>query len=79
MFANTICIKIATFSGLTMVSNLAIDYSTGNLYYTAEGPTKFESYIGVVHRTTFAHKTLISNIFKPNDIALYSSKGCVQI
>nr|XP_034309187.1 low-density lipoprotein receptor-related protein 5-like isoform X3 [Crassostrea gigas] len=61
--------------GLTMVSNLAIDYSTGNLYYTAEGPTKYESYIGVVHRTTFAHKTLISNIFKPNDIALYPSKG----
>lgn len=62
MFANTICIKIATFSGLTMVSNLAIDYSTGNLYYTAEGPTKYESYIGVVHRTTFAHKTDIKHL-----------------
>uniref|UniRef100_K1R2S0 Uncharacterized protein n=1 Tax=Magallana gigas TaxID=29159 RepID=K1R2S0_MAGGI len=62
-------------SGFAYADRLAIDYSTGNLYYTAVGPTTSQSYIGVVHRSTSLHKTLIYNLHSPRDIALYPSKG----
>ncbi|XP_065930463.1 low-density lipoprotein receptor-related protein 4 isoform X3 [Magallana gigas] len=64
-------------TGSSYADRLAIDYSTGNLYYTAVGPTTSQSYIGVVHRSTSLHKTLIYNLHSPKDIALYSSKGYV--
>eukprot|EP00105_Crassostrea_gigas_P037659 XP_019921807.1 PREDICTED: low-density lipoprotein receptor-related protein 4-like isoform X2 [Crassostrea gigas] len=62
-------------TGFAYADRLAIDYSTGNLYYTAVGPTTSQSYIGVVHRSTSLHKTLIYNLHSPRDIALYPSKG----
>lgn len=62
-------------TGLAFAEDLAIDYSTGNLYYTAEGPTTFQSYIGVVQRSTSFHKTLINYLYKPRGIALHSAKG----
>lgn len=60
------------YSGSAYADRLAIDYSTGNLYFTAIGQ---KSYIGVVHRITKHHKTLIGNLSTPRDIALYPSKG----
>lgn len=62
-------------TGFSYALCLAIDYSTGNLYYTAAGETKYQNYIGVIHRATSIHKTLITNLVSPRDIALYSSKG----
>lgn len=61
--------------GFAYAASLDIDYSTGNLYYTAVGPTASQSYIGVVHRATVIHKTLLNNKDSPNDITLCSSKG----
>lgn len=66
---------INQYSGFAYAASLAIDYSTGNLYYTAVGPTASQSYIGVVHRATGIHKTLINNLREPRDIALFSLKG----
>ncbi|XP_061184427.1 low-density lipoprotein receptor-related protein 4-like [Saccostrea echinata] len=54
---------------------MAIDYSTGNIYYTAVGSTSSQSYIGVIHRTTFQHKTLLSDLHSPREIVVYPSKG----
>ncbi|XP_065930460.1 uncharacterized protein [Magallana gigas] len=62
-------------TGFAYADRLAIDYSTGNLYYTAVGPTTSQSYIGVVHRATSLHKTLISDLHSPRDITLHPSKG----
>lgn len=62
-------------TGLAYADRLAIDHSTGNLYYTAVGPTTFQSYIGVVQRSTSLHKTLIYYLYKPRGIALHSAKG----
>lgn len=61
--------------GFAYAASLDIDYSTGNLYYTAVGPTASQSYIGVVHRTTAIHKTLLNNMGIPHDITLCPSKG----
>lgn len=62
-------------TGFAYASRLAIDYSTGNVYYTAVGSSAPQSYIGVVHRSKLLHKTLINNLHSPRDIALYPSKG----
>lgn len=63
------------FLGFSHADRLAIDYSTGNLFYTAVGPSTSQSYIGVVHRSTSVHKKLIYDLHSPRDIALYPSKG----
>uniref|UniRef100_A0A8W8MRC5 EGF-like domain-containing protein n=1 Tax=Magallana gigas TaxID=29159 RepID=A0A8W8MRC5_MAGGI len=62
-------------TGFAYANSLAIDYSTLNLYYIAIGPTIIQSIVGVVHRSKLVHKTLINNLHKPRDIALYPSKG----
>ncbi|XP_065929618.1 low-density lipoprotein receptor-related protein 6-like [Magallana gigas] len=69
--------KLLYAPGFSYALCLAIDYSTGNLYYTAVGDTTYERYIGVVHRATLIHKTLLNNLDQPRDIALYSSKGYI--
>lgn len=61
--------------GFVHADRLAIDYSTGNLYYTAVGKENIQGYIGAVHRKTHLHKTLINDLQSPRDIALYPSKG----
>lgn len=63
------------FLGFAYAASIAIDYSTGNLYYTAVGLTASQSYIGVIHRATTMHKTLFNNLDTPKDIALCSSQG----
>ncbi|XP_062587955.1 low-density lipoprotein receptor-related protein 4-like [Saccostrea cucullata] len=62
-------------SGFAQISRMAIDYSTGNIYYTARGSTTNENHIGVVKRFSSIHKTLHSNILTPRGIVLYPSKG----
>ena len=64
--------------GLDFHCELAIDYSTGNLYYTAVASTS-RSYIGSVHRNTSLHKTLLSTLETPLVIVLYPSKGFFQL
>eukprot|EP00105_Crassostrea_gigas_P046569 XP_019930717.1 PREDICTED: low-density lipoprotein receptor-related protein 6-like [Crassostrea gigas] len=61
--------------GFAYAASIAIDYSTGNLYYSAVGLTASQSYIGVLHRATTMHKTLFNNLDVPKDIALCSSQG----
>ena len=61
-----------SFSGSAHVNRLAIDYSTGNLYYTAEG---HQSFIGAIHRSLMLHKTVLSNLLSPTEIILCPSKG----
>nr|XP_022325448.1 low-density lipoprotein receptor-related protein 4-like [Crassostrea virginica] len=59
-------------TGSAHVNRLAIDYSTGNLYYTAEG---HQSFIGAIHRNLMLHKTVLSNLLSPTEIILCPSKG----
>ena len=57
---------------------MAIDYSTGNLYYTGVASETFGNsgnYIGSVHRNASLHKTLLSTPQIPMFICLYPSKG----
>ncbi|XP_056013215.1 low-density lipoprotein receptor-related protein 2-like [Ostrea edulis] len=54
---------------------IAIDYSTGNIYYTADSMYPNQGYVGVVHRINLLHKTLFSNLYHPRDIVVYPSKG----
>nr|XP_022325441.1 low-density lipoprotein receptor-related protein 6-like isoform X3 [Crassostrea virginica] len=56
-------------TGSAHVNRLAIDYSTGNLYYTAEG------FIGTIHRSLMLHKTVLSNLLFPTEIILCPSQG----
>ncbi|XP_061191591.1 low-density lipoprotein receptor-related protein 6-like [Saccostrea echinata] len=62
-------------TGYAHAERLTIDYSTGNIYFSAVASISSQSYIGVVHRKSFLHKTLLSNLHRPKDIVLYPSKG----
>nr|XP_022322606.1 low-density lipoprotein receptor-related protein 4-like [Crassostrea virginica] len=62
-------------TGFAYADRFAIDYSTGNLYYTAKGSNLSRDYIGVVHRSLLLHKVLLSNLNSPMEIVLYPSKG----
>ncbi|XP_061184425.1 low-density lipoprotein receptor-related protein 2-like [Saccostrea echinata] len=62
-------------TGFAFAERLTIDYSTGNIYYSAVASIPSQSYIGVVHRQSFLHKTLLSNLHRPKDIVLYPSRG----
>ncbi|XP_061184437.1 low-density lipoprotein receptor-related protein 4-like [Saccostrea echinata] len=62
-------------TGFAYADRMAIDYSTGNIYYTAVGSTTSQSYIGVVKRFNLVHKTLLSNLHSPREIVVYPSKG----
>ncbi|XP_078326898.1 low-density lipoprotein receptor-related protein 6-like isoform X2 [Crassostrea virginica] len=61
--------------GVAHADRLAIDYSTGNLYYTAVGETASQSFIGAIHRSLLLHKTILTNLLYPREIVLYPSKG----
>nr|XP_022323823.1 low-density lipoprotein receptor-related protein 4-like isoform X2 [Crassostrea virginica] len=61
--------------GVAFASRLAIDYSTGNLYFTAVATTESQSFIGAIHRSLLLHKTVLSNLLSPREIVLYPSKG----
>lgn len=58
---------------------MAIDYSTGNIYYSAdETPSQSSStdgYIGVINPTDNSHIYLLGKLRSPDDIALHPSKG----
>nr|XP_022326452.1 low-density lipoprotein receptor-related protein 4-like isoform X2 [Crassostrea virginica] len=62
-------------TGFAYAYKLAIDYSTGNLYYTAVTSETSENYIGSVHKNASLHKTLLSTLQTPGAIVLYPSKG----
>ncbi|XP_062570264.1 prolow-density lipoprotein receptor-related protein 1-like [Saccostrea cucullata] len=62
-------------TGFAHADRLTIDYSTGNIYYTAVGSSQSQSYIGVIHRRSLLHKTLLTNLHSPREIAVYPSKG----
>ena len=66
---------IFSILGSAYVVDLVIDYSTGNLYYTAEAPETSGNYIGSWHRKASLRKTLLSILQKPRAIVLYPSKG----
>ncbi|XP_062594617.1 low-density lipoprotein receptor-related protein 4-like, partial [Saccostrea cucullata] len=63
------------FTGHDYADRLTIDYSTGNIYYSAVAPIPNQSFIGVVNKKSFGSKTLLSNLHRPKDIVLYPSKG----
>ncbi|KAL3890979.1 hypothetical protein ACJMK2_003245 [Sinanodonta woodiana] len=56
---------------------LAVDYSTGNIYYTAASGQYYfttESYIGIVSPDGM-HRVLITGLDDPHGLVLYPSKG----
>ncbi|KAK3591058.1 hypothetical protein CHS0354_026072 [Potamilus streckersoni] len=59
-------------------NRFAVDYSTGNIYYTAvnylEYFMKFKSYIGV-QLPNGKHRVLVTGLSYPQGIVLYPSKG----
>ena len=67
--------QICSILGFAFASNLAIDYSTGNLYYTAVAEETSQNYIGSWHRKASLRKTLLSILQTPRAILLYPSKG----
>ncbi|XP_061184431.1 low-density lipoprotein receptor-related protein 6-like [Saccostrea echinata] len=62
-------------TGFTYADRLTIDYSTGNIYFTAVGSSQTQSYIGVIHRKSLLQKTLLTNLQSPREIVVYPSKG----
>lgn len=66
------------YEGFYFAERMAVDASTGHLYFTALSTLSNSSYIGVIHRTLRVHRTLIPNLQTPRAIALYPSKGCVH-
>ncbi|XP_062572013.1 low-density lipoprotein receptor-related protein 6-like isoform X2 [Saccostrea cucullata] len=62
-----------------IVYSLAVDHSTGNIYYTGYPYTWTIAYsrIGVVHYKSHRHKTILNRIDKAYSLALHPAKGYV--
>lgn len=62
--------------GFQYSESVAIDFSTGNIYFAAVAfHSKGPDSIRVLNQETLEQKTLITSIYEPRSIALYSSKG----
>ncbi|XP_069121912.1 low-density lipoprotein receptor-related protein 4-like [Argopecten irradians] len=61
----------------SFVNSLAMDYSTGNLYFTVSGDatTTSPGSVGVLRPSTRLARTLVNNLNYINGLALYPSKG----
>nr|XP_034302441.1 low-density lipoprotein receptor-related protein 4 isoform X2 [Crassostrea gigas] len=60
-----------------IVASIAVDYSTGNIYYTGLPYSYYIQYsmIGVIHYNSHQHKTLMDNIQYAYSVALHPPKG----
>ncbi|KAK3600734.1 hypothetical protein CHS0354_017022 [Potamilus streckersoni] len=59
------------------LSRLAVDYSTGNIYYTAMDVTSYsglKNYVGVLSPNE-KHRTLVTGLIYPKGLVVYPSKG----
>ena len=63
------------FLGFEHADRIAIDHSTGNVYYSAIENIESKGYIRVVHKTAYLHKTVLFHLVYPRDIVLHPSKG----
>ncbi|XP_056013099.1 low-density lipoprotein receptor-related protein 2-like [Ostrea edulis] len=54
---------------------IAMDYTTGHIYFTAVANDIYESYVGVLHPHRTVHKKLISQLGTPRAIAVHPSAG----
>ncbi|XP_061191588.1 low-density lipoprotein receptor-related protein 6-like [Saccostrea echinata] len=66
---------LTTVTGFAYAERMAVDQSTGNIYFTAISSQPNSSYVGVLHRTQLVHKILIHDLQNPRAIVLYSAKG----
>ncbi|KAK3087954.1 hypothetical protein FSP39_012741 [Pinctada imbricata] len=62
-------------SGMIYPDRIAIDFSTGNLYFTAVSAITMGSYVGVIIPETGEHRQLVTGLFTPRAIALVPDKG----
>ncbi|XP_078326911.1 low-density lipoprotein receptor-related protein 2-like isoform X1 [Crassostrea virginica] len=62
-------------TGFEHADRIAIDHSTGNVYYSAIENIESKGYIRVVHKTAYLHKTVLFHLVYPRDIVLHPSKG----
>nr|XP_022323721.1 low-density lipoprotein receptor-related protein 1B-like [Crassostrea virginica] len=54
---------------------IAMDYTTGHIYFTAVANDAFQSYVGVLHPQRSVYKKLISQLGTPRAIAVHPSAG----
>ena len=65
------------FKGFSDAYDLAIDFSTGNIFFSAVGKEILSSYIGVVHSSSIFYKEVVYLINPPREITVHPSKGYV--
>ncbi|KAK3581660.1 hypothetical protein CHS0354_028859 [Potamilus streckersoni] len=65
-----------TDDGISVLSEFAVDYSTGNIYYIVVKSLSsvYESYIGALSPEG-KHRFLVTNLEFPTELVLYPSKG----
>lgn len=69
------CLLAISVIGFEHADRIAIDHSSGNVYYSAIESKESKGYIRVVHKTASLHKTVLPHLVHPRDIVLHPSKG----
>lgn len=57
---------------------IAMDFTTGHIYFTAVASELYESYVGILHPQKSVHKKLITQLGTPRAIAVHPSAGYVK-
>lgn len=66
------------FVGSVYPDRIAMDFTTGHIYFTAVASELYESYVGILHPQKSVHKKLITQLGTPRAIAVHPSAGYVQ-
>lgn len=61
------------------VMRLAVDYETGNVFYTGNNEAHLIGYIGVVNEKLGLHQVLVQGLKSPADIVLSLTRGYVNV
>ncbi|XP_062572883.1 low-density lipoprotein receptor-related protein 1B-like [Saccostrea cucullata] len=62
-------------SGYVYLDRIAMDFTTGHIYFTAVASDIYQSYVGVLHPQRMVHRKLISQLGTPRAIAVHPSSG----
>lgn len=66
------------FVGSVYPDRIAMDFTTGHVYFTAVASELYESYVGILHPQKSVHKKLITQLGTPRAIAVHPSAGYVK-
>ncbi|XP_011412220.3 low-density lipoprotein receptor-related protein 1B [Magallana gigas] len=62
-------------AGSVYPDRIAMDFTTGHIYFTAVASELYESYVGILHPQKSVHKKLITQLGTPRAIAVHPSAG----